>query len=43
MVWVDETPGNRDTFYRRSIDGGISFVEPAKNLSSNAGVTFIQR
>ena len=40
MIWIDETPGNRDTFYRRSTDGGATFIEPAKNLSSNAGVTF---
>jgi hypothetical protein len=37
VVWHDESPGNFDIFYRRSTDGGASFVEPTKNLSSNVG------
>jgi hypothetical protein len=35
VVWVDTQPGNFDIFYRRSTDGGASFTEPIKNLSSN--------
>ena len=37
VVWQDDTPGNFDILYRRSTDGGASFTEPTKNLSSNAG------
>ena len=35
VVWTDDTPGNFDVFYRRSTDGGASFIEPIKNLSSS--------
>lgn len=37
VVWEDDTPGNDDVFYRRSTDGGATFTEPIKNLSSNVG------
>ena len=39
VVWVDNTPGNLDIFYRRSTDGGVSFTDPIKNLSSSATAT----
>jgi hypothetical protein len=39
VAWQDATPGNFDILYKRSIDGGISFAEPTKNLSNNAGFT----
>jgi hypothetical protein len=35
VVWEDFTPGNFDIFYRKSTDGGASFTDPIKNLSSN--------
>ena len=31
VVWVDNTLGNLDIFYKRSTDGGTTFVEPTKN------------
>ena len=37
IAWDDDTPGITDIFYKRSTDGGATFVEPTKNLSSNAG------
>jgi Collagen triple helix repeat (20 copies) len=37
VVWEDFTPGNSDILYKRSTDGGISFVEPTENLSNNDG------
>jgi hypothetical protein len=38
VVWTDTTPApTGDILYRRSTDGGASFTEPIKNLSSNAG------
>ena len=40
VVWDDDTPGNQDIFYRRSIDGGSTFLNIIKNLSSNAGFSF---
>ena len=40
VVWEDNTPGNFDILYRRSTDGGASFTEPIKNLSSNSGTSF---
>ena len=32
----DDTPGNFDIFYRRSVDGGSSFPNIIKNLSSSS-------
>jgi hypothetical protein len=34
LVWVDQTPGNSDVFFRRSADNGATW-QPAVNLSSN--------
>ena len=34
VAWTDNTLGNSETLYRRSTDGGTSFTEPIKNLSS---------
>ena len=39
VVWDDNTSGNFDIQYKRSIDGGASFTEPTKNLSSNSGIS----
>jgi len=36
VVWRDNTPGNNEVFYRRSIDGGASFGSTV-NLSNNDG------
>ena len=36
VVWHDNTPGNFDIFYTRSVNGGVSFPE-FKNLSDNSG------
>jgi hypothetical protein len=36
VVWEDNTLGNNEILFRRSIDGGANF-EPAVNLSNNAG------
>ena len=41
VVWDDNTPGNFDILYKRSTDGGASFTEPIKNLSGNAGTSFM--
>ena len=35
-MWEGFTSGTFDILYRRSTDGGVSFVEPIKNLSSSA-------
>ena len=41
VVWQDTDPGNQNTppdiFYKRSTDGGATFPNVIKNLSSNAG------
>ena len=37
VVWSDDTPGNNEILYKRSTDGGNSFVEPTENLSNNDG------
>jgi hypothetical protein len=39
VVWQDFTPGNSDTFFARSTDGGLTFSDP-ENISENTGVTF---
>lgn len=36
VVWQDNTPGNSDIFFARSVDSGASFSAP-QNLSSNPG------
>ena len=41
VVWSDATSGNFEILYRRSIDGGNSFPNVIKNLSSNAGGSFV--
>ena len=35
MVWLDDTPGSRDVFLRRSTDGGNTFDTKIINLSKN--------
>jgi hypothetical protein len=35
-LWTDDTPGNEDVFFRRSIDNGATW-QTVKNLSNNAG------
>ena len=37
VAWDDRTPGNSDIFYRRSLDGGNTFPNIIKNISSNGG------
>jgi hypothetical protein len=37
IVWQDSTSGDRDIFYRRSLDGGSTFPNVIKNLSDNVG------
>ena len=39
VVWDDNTPGNSDILYRRSLDNGITFPNIIKNLSGNAGAS----
>lgn len=39
VVWTDDTSGNTEIAYRRSIDGGVTFG-PTDNLSNNAGFSF---
>ena len=41
VAWTDNTPGNPDILYRRSTDGGASFTDSIKNLSSNTGSSFL--
>ncbi|HEY3247730.1 MAG TPA: sialidase family protein [bacterium] len=47
IVWKDQSPGNDDILYRRSTDGGATFLpalsSPATNLSGNAGVSQLPR
>ena len=40
VVWDDNTSGNFDILYRRSINGGSTFPNLIKNLSNNAGASF---
>ena len=40
VVWREGVPGGSDIFYRRSVDGGNTFPNVIKNLSSNAGASF---
>ena len=35
VVWLDDTPGSRDVFLRRSTDGGNTFDTKIINLSKN--------
>jgi hypothetical protein len=35
VVWLDDTPGSRDVFLRRSTDGGNTFDSKIINLSNN--------
>jgi hypothetical protein len=39
VVWTDNTPGNFDIFYRKSLDGGTTFPNVIKNLSGNSGLS----
>jgi hypothetical protein len=39
VVWTDNTPGNPEIFYRRSLDDGSTFSAIIKNLSNNAGLS----
>jgi hypothetical protein len=39
VVWVDDTPGNRDILFAVSTDGGQTFSIPPDNLSENAGMS----
>jgi hypothetical protein len=36
VVWEDDTAGNDEILYRRSLDGGTTFPNVIKNLSSNS-------
>ena len=36
VVWIDTNPGNRQVFFARSTDGGLTFSEP-DNISESAG------
>ncbi len=38
VVWSDSTPGNEETFFRRSMDNGATW-QATKNLSNNPGHT----
>ena len=40
VVWPDDTPGNLEILYRRSLDNGSTFPNVIKNLSSNTGDSF---
>ena len=37
VLWDDNTPGNSDILYRRSLDNGTTFPNIIKNLSSSPG------
>jgi hypothetical protein len=39
MAWEDNTPGNRDIFFTRSTDSGITFPTTPVNLSSDSGLS----
>lgn len=43
VVWQDSTPGNPEVFFSRSIDSGVSFPEPALNISGNSGSSLLPR
>jgi len=37
-VWFDDTPGNREIYFRKSIDSGVTW-QTAKRLSNNSGAS----
>jgi hypothetical protein len=39
-VWEDGTPGNYEIYFRRSLDGGISWTAD-KRLTNNAGCSYV--
>jgi len=39
VVWYDDTPGNTEIYYRRSVDGGATWSE-AKRLTWNLGASY---
>lgn len=39
VVWTDDTTGNREILFTKSIDGGDTFSEPV-NLSNNSGDSY---
>jgi hypothetical protein len=41
VIWADDTSGNREVLFRRSIDNGTSF-DSMKNLSNNTSDSFNQ-
>ena len=41
LVWDDTTPGNKDVFFSRSADAGVTFL--TQNLSNNAGTSSVPR
>jgi len=42
VVWTDESPGNRDIFFSKSNDGGMTFSNTV-NLSNNTGSSLFPR
>ena len=40
MLWSDDTPGNADIFFKRSLDSGDNFSIDSTNLSNNDGFSF---
>ena len=39
VVWENHTPGNRDIYFKKSVDGGITWTEN-KGLSNNEGYSW---
>ena len=39
VVWTDSTPGNYEIYFRRSVDGGVTW-KTNKRLTNNAGVSY---
>jgi hypothetical protein len=36
VVWMDDTPGNREIYYKKSTDGGSTWM-PSQRLTWNSG------
>jgi Tol biopolymer transport system component len=39
VAWMDDTPGNREIYFKRSIDGGVVWAA-SKRLTNNTGESF---
>ncbi|MGH9911319.1 MAG: hypothetical protein ACRD5E_04815 [Nitrososphaeraceae archaeon] len=39
VAWTDDTPGNQEILYRKSVDSGSTFEDILIDVSNNAGLS----